>query len=160
MRCFIAGTQVTMADGTKQNIEDVTVGALVLGQNGAHNEVLGLHQPMLGERSLYSINGSAHFVTPAHPFLTTEGWKSINMDEIHRENTVLVDELSITELQVGDEIIRDDGTTELITSIDGAQKEDQRLYNFFLSGDGTYFVDGLLTHDEFHSGETVNAAQR
>lgn len=158
MRCFIAGTQVTMADGTLKNIEDVQVGEFVLGKDGAHNEVLALEQPMLGERALYSINDGPFFVTPAHPFYTTDGWKSINMDEIHRENTTLVGELAITELQVGDEIVRADGTTEVVESIVGRSEADQQLYNFYLSGNKTYFVDGYLTHDEFSADEPVEAA--
>jgi len=148
-----------MADGSTKDIEDVEIGDLVLGKDGVYNEVLAFERPMLGERELYSINGSAHFVTPAHPFLTTDGWKSINLDEIHRENTQLVDELTITELQLGDEMVRDDGSVVVVTSIAGEAKEDQQLYNFYLSGDGTYFVDGFLTHDEFHAGETLESIE-
>jgi hypothetical protein len=158
MRCFIAGTQVTMVDGSLRDIEAVQIGEFVLGQDDAHNEVLAFERPMLGGRELFSINNSAHFVTPAHPFLTTDGWKSIKMSAIHQENTVLVDELSITELAIGDEMIKADGTTEVVVSIEGSAAEDQQLYNFYLGGDGTYFVDGFLTHDEFNAGETVQDA--
>jgi hypothetical protein len=152
-RCFIAGTQVTMADGSTKDIEDVEIGDTVLGKDGAHNEVLDFERPMLGNRQLFSINGGEYFVTPAHPFHTTDGWKSIDINELHRENTTLVDELAATSLQVGDEIIKADGSVELVLMIDGKDAEDQQLYNFRLSGDRTYFVNGLLTHTEFSSEE-------
>lgn len=152
-RCFIAGTQITMADGTNKNIEDVQIGEYVLGKDGVHNEVLGFERPQLGSRPLYSINNGPFFVTPAHPLHTTEGWKSISMDEIYRENTPLVAELDITVLKIGDELVRYDGTTQMIESIVGRSENDQTLYNFRLSGDRTYFVDGFLTHTEFAEGE-------
>jgi len=144
---------VTMADGTTKKIEDVEIGDFVLGKDGVHNEVLEFERPKLGGRELYSINGGPFFITPAHPLRTTEGWKSISMNEIHRENTALVAELDITALQIGDELLRDDGTTELIESIVGRSEADQTLYNFRLSGDRTYFVDGYLTHTEFSENE-------
>jgi len=142
-----------MADGSIKDIEDIEIGEFVLGNNGVANEVLDFERPQLGGRPLYSINGGPFFVTPAHPFLTTDGWKSISIDELHRENTTLVGELSATELRVGDSMIRDDGTIVLVESIEGKAAENQQLYNFRLSGDRTYFVNGYLTHTEFSKEE-------
>ena len=148
--CFIAGTRVTMSDGTTKDIEAVAIGDMLLGENGISNKVLDFERPKLGNRELYSINGGPYFITPAHPLRTTDGWKSISISEIHRENTDLVDELDITELKIGDELMRADGSVEVVNSIRGKDDvDDTQLYNFILNGDHTYYVDGYLTHNEF-----------
>ena len=38
--CFVAGTQIAMADGSYKNIENVALGEVVLGKDSAHNTVL------------------------------------------------------------------------------------------------------------------------
>jgi hypothetical protein len=83
--CFIAGTKVLMANGTEKNIEDVKIGDVLLGSENSYNVVRGYDQPILGDRLLYSINGSDYFVTAEHPFMTTEGWKSISPEATKKE---------------------------------------------------------------------------
>ena len=79
--CFIAGTKVTMADGTFKNIEDIEVGDIVKGYEG-YNEVIKLDPTLVGERKLYSFNNNEHyFFTSEHPFMTEEGWKSIKPEK-------------------------------------------------------------------------------
>lgn len=146
--CYIAGTKVTMADGSKKNIEDVVIGEQVLGADGNINTVLGYDRPQLWTRLLYSFNGGPYFVTSEHPFKTTDGWKSIDVNAFIAENPSLVEELQVTTLRVGDEIIMEDGTTTLITSIESRAEADQMLYNFNLDGDNVYFADGYMTHNK------------
>lgn len=146
--CFTAGTKVLMADGTEKDIEEVKIGDKVRGENDAVNTVLGYDQPMLGDRKLYSFNGGPYFVTSEHPFRTTDGWKSISVSALEAENPQLAADLDVTSLEVGDEIIRADGTTEVIETIDSRPEVEQRLYNFHLDGNQTYFADGYLTHNK------------
>jgi len=72
--CFVAGTQVTMADGTTKNIEEVQVGEKIRGKSGV-NTVVGFHRPLLGNKALYAFNDGEPFVTAEHPFLTTAVFK-------------------------------------------------------------------------------------
>src|SRR5262249_11371421 len=76
--CFVAGTRVTMADGSMKPIEQIRVGDPVLGPEGEVNRVIGIERPFLGTRKLYALNESGYFVTAEHPFMTGEGWKSID----------------------------------------------------------------------------------
>jgi hypothetical protein len=79
--CFIAGTKVTMADGTFKNIEDVKVGDKVKGHK-EENTVIKLDPTLLADRKLYSFNDNEHyFFTSEHPFMTEEGWKSIKPEK-------------------------------------------------------------------------------
>ena len=152
-RCFIAGTSVIMSDGTSQSIENVKIGDYLLGKNGAINKVLDYERPRLGSRKLYSINDGPFFITAAHPLLTTTGWKSIDINSLYAESPALVDELKISALMVGDTLVTADGKSEVIYSIEGKSSADQQLFNFVLSGDRTYYVDGFLTHNEFSVDE-------
>ena len=67
--CFLAGTPVTLADGTEKPIEAVIVGDRVRGAFGEVNEVLALHQPLLGTARMCCINGD-HHTSAHHPHIS------------------------------------------------------------------------------------------
>ena len=86
--CFIAGTKVTMADGTLKNIEDVKVGDKVKGHK-EENTVIKLDPTLLADRKLYSFNNDGnYFFTSEHPFMTEEGWKSIKPEKTKERDGV------------------------------------------------------------------------
>lgn len=136
MGCFIAGTAVLMADGTTRAIEDVKVGDKLLGADGAMNEVLELKRPTLGSRKLYSVNGGAGFVTDSHPFMTAEGWKSVDPAATARENPTL----AVGKLAAGDRIVTRDQPIPLTSIAAGDGAAAMTVYNFRLSGNHTYFI--------------------
>ena len=144
--CFIAGTKVTMADGSEKNIEEVKIGEFVLGNNGEISEVKGLHRPLLGEgrsTKLYSFNRGRYFVNSDHPFLTTEGWKA--MDPIEAEKVHRM--FNVTQLHVGDTLITKDGPV-LLERIDAKEgNPSTQLYNLKLGGNHTYIADGYIVHN-------------
>ncbi len=141
--CFIAGTQVTMADGSLKAIEAVKIGDVLEGET-SDNTVLAFHRPPKSDGILYGFNGGAPFVTAEHPFMTTKGWKSINPEKTKREHIGI----EVTKLEKGDELVTEHGTEkiEMITSKEVPQ--DTPLYNFVLSGDRTYYADGFLVHNK------------
>ncbi len=141
--CFIADTQVTMADGSKKNIQDVKIGDVLKGET-TNNTVLGYHQPTLDDGKLYGFNGGEAFVTAEHPFMTTEGWKSINPEKTRREHIGLL----VNKLELGDVLVTEKGlvTVKSIESKDAPSTT--KLYNFILDGDHTYYADGYLVHNK------------
>lgn len=141
--CFIADTQVTMADGSKKNIQDVQIGDVLKGET-TNNTVLGYHQPTLDDGKLYGFNGGEAFVTAEHPFMTTEGWKSINPEKTKREHIGLV----VNKLEFGDVLVTEKGlvTVKSVESKDAPATT--KLYNFILDGDHTYYADGYLVHNK------------
>ena len=157
--CFVAGTMVTMADGTKKKIEDIQIGEQLLGHNGIINTVKEYdHRPLDG-RNLVGFNGGKPFVTPEHPLYTKEGWKSVNTI------MTLVQEQSIAHLMVngdlapGDEILMEDGSWFKIETIDQhSDQEEQQVFNFFLDGNNTYYVDGMLAHNKGDGGKVICTA--
>ena len=141
--CFVAGTKVTMADGTNKNIEDVEIGEEILAKDGV-NKVMGYDRPLLGSRKLYSFNNGKPFVTSEHPFMTIDGWKSIDPIATFKENP----DLNVETLNINDVILTqfDPITIENIDIHEG--NTDQLLYNFVLDGDNTYYADGYLVHNK------------
>lgn len=140
--CFIADTQVDMADGTKKNIQDVKIGDVLKGET-SNNTVVGFHRPTL-DGKLYSFNGGRFFVTEEHPFKTTEGWKSINPKKTALENIGI----EVTDLKVGDTLVTDHGLEKIYSIESKEESKDTPLYNFKLSGDHTYYADGYLVHNK------------
>ncbi len=141
--CFIADTKVTMADGTKKDIQSVKIGDVLKGDT-TNNTVLGYHQPQLGDQKLYGFNGGKPFVTAEHPFLTTKGWKSIDPEKTKKENIGVV----VTPLKVGDTLVTDKGLVKIERITSKSAAITTPLYNFILDGDHTYIADGYVVHNK------------
>lgn len=139
--CFVAGTQVALADGTHKSIEDITIEDVVATSSGDQSVMRTYHIPYAG--LVYAFNGSeAYFVTPSHPFMTTAGWKSIDPTETAKETP----DLAVEKLAVGDEIMKHDGTFFTITALE-AKPVETTVYNLDVNGSHDYFADGFHVHN-------------
>jgi hypothetical protein len=150
--CFVAGTMIAMADGSDKQIEQVKIGDIVIGMDGAHNTVTGIEVPPLGERKLYAFNGGNFFVTEEHPFrLTSNRWASIQPEStLHEQPQFEVDNGKLKSLEIGDEIVMQNGKTMVIKTIESRGRNTQTMpvYNLLLDGNDTYFADGFLVHNK------------
>lgn len=162
--CFTGDTRITLADHEEKPIDTVREGDLVLGRCGRANRVIGIERPFLGERKLFSINGSTPFVTAEHPIMTATGWKSIDPQATAAENPRLI----VGRLLVNDVLMTLEGS--VVTALPDAGRGDRvepalqpvaltrldshradrqtQLYNLLLDGDHTYFANGLLVHNK------------
>lgn len=147
--CFTGDTRVTMADGSRKRIDALVVGDRVRGQSRI-NRVVGMETPALGARALYSINGSDAFVTHEHPFMTTEGWKSIDPAATARENAAM----AVGVLQVGDVLVREQGYTRIRSLAPATGDAGITVFNPLLDGDHTYYADGYLVHNKDSGGDS------
>jgi hypothetical protein len=147
--CFIAGTKVTMSDGTLKNIENIVVGDKVKGHK-EDNTVIKLDPTLLADRKLYSFNDNEHyFFTSEHPFMTEEGWKSIKPEKTkERDGVELYNQLK-GELKIGDKLITENSPIE-ITNIKSKEinNPDMPLYNFNVSNDNSYVADKYIVHNK------------
>jgi hypothetical protein len=74
------------------------------------------------------------------------GWKAIDPSETKRLKPHL-DYLMVKKLTIGDILVKEDGY-ELVTSIEEHKDQpNQKVYNFVLNGDHTYYADGYLVHN-------------
>jgi len=146
--CFTAGTLITLFDGSKKSIEDVAIGDYLLGGRGSPNRVIQFDHPLLEDRKLYTLNGGDPFVTEEHPFMTKEGWKSINPAATAIENS----SLRVETLVIGDILVLESGESTLETLTSSSAAPDVQLYNFKLSGGHTYYADEYLVHNKGAAG--------
>ena len=131
--CFIAGTLVTMADGTKKPIELVQVGDLVLSFD-IDNRIFVtakiadvLHHDAQETDGYWFINGIG--VTPDHLIYVNGAWKAA------------------ADIEIGDTLLREYETVEIVTS---RQWIVAQLPTFNLHTNHethNYFAGGVLVHN-------------
>jgi hypothetical protein len=150
--CFVAGTQIVMADGSTKSIEDVAIGDLVVGKDGVHNTVLEFLRPTLGQTgaTMMAFNSGTPFMTSDHPvWIRDQGWKSYDPDMTYSKYA-----MTVGRYQVGDVIETLDSAGFEIHSIEEYQdqNQDQIIYNFALNGNNTYIADNLVVHNKGAGG--------
>jgi hypothetical protein len=139
--CFIAGTTVLMSDNTIKNIEDVTYNDFLMTSGGVEEVMKIYHIPYKG--LVYAFNGDEnYFVTPTHPFMTTEGWKSLDPEGTRRESPGI----EVTRLKVGDILIMKDNKRKVLTKLD-SKEVSTTVYNFGVNGTHDFYADDYLVHN-------------
>jgi hypothetical protein len=158
--CFLAGSLVTLVDGSTKPIEEIRVGDIVVGAEGEHNEVLALHRPLLGSSRMCRINRE-HSTTSHHPhvsvdrkFYCVHPATVENSTYGHEHNVIDADGVSVKRLLHG---LRKGRAQELTTGVELKTIEGGRLvkdleiydmppetqlYNLVVGGSHTYHVDG------------------
>jgi hypothetical protein len=130
--CFVAGTPVTLADGSIVPIEEVGAGDQVLSFNPDTDSLeLGTVQRLLvhpDTQALLRINGRLT-TTPEHHFFSNGQW--IRADS----------------LELGDPMVRADGAgTEPVVQLELLQGP-ETVYNLEVLPYHDYFADGVLVHN-------------
>ena len=144
--CFPAGMMVTMADGSEKAIETVAEGDMVLASGMQSAEVLDVWTMPQEARLIFNINGKLR-MTKDHPIKiigpTSSTWAAMDPAGAN----ALHPELNIQQLEVGQTLVGPDGYREVVDTIT-TEIEDSVVYNLNVSGDDTYFVQGLLVHNK------------
>lgn len=147
--CFVAGTKISMADGSLKSIEDVEVGDKVLGADSEVNTVKSLEGPIIGSRGTFIINDRVE-VTGEHPFLSAHGWRVPDLELFHAQREAHQRYLDIepSELNIGDILITGEGF-ETVESIEKSMERPQQevVYDFIVDGSHTYLADGYVVWD-------------
>lgn len=149
--CFDAGTQITLADGTTKNIEDVAAGDLVLSYNEITSQFEEdvVTKTIIKENSddlVYVVlsNGIQIGMRAYHPLLTIDGWKSLRpalaetLDDMNGEVPLLT---------VGDTLI---GGTENPTIVDIVYRDpiaNYNTYNLTVAKNHNYIANGVVAHN-------------
>jgi hypothetical protein len=158
--CFLAGSLVTLADGTQKVIEEIAVGDQVLGAFGEINTVLALHRPLLGSYYMVHINGE-HYSSAHHPHVTADAKfvcaepAVVDNETYGREHMVInaegQEELRmlhglrpgrVQKLVLGAALKTVEGS-RVVESLERADMPPEtQLYNLVVGGSHTYHVDG------------------
>ncbi len=139
--CFIAGTKISLANDQYKNIEDVIPGDELLDGTGKTVVVKSLlRYPHHG--SLFGFNGGRHFFTANHPFLTLDGWKSLDPLKSMSESPGL----KVGMLREGDVVLKQDGGLETIFIL-SSMESNETVYNFTVTGNHQYIADDYVVHN-------------
>ena len=147
--CFLAGTKITMADGTEKNIEDVKKGDKILSWDFEENKAVeteviwiwnGPHEDM------HIINENIH-VSSEHPFWIREaGWAAINPDKTLEKHS-----WKPSKLEVGYHLMDKDGNYIEVYDIEENFRE-VMTYNIGAKIYKNYFAGGVLVHNKGGGG--------
>ena len=152
--CFIAGTQIWMADNTYTNIENVVIGDSVMTYCFDHNKLMpqNVTEVMVPRENIkvWNVelsNGKTLGVTGGHPIHTDSGWKYANQEEcdIELKDTDWGIELS-GELAVGEKVFSTDLEEVTVKSI--TENGTDTVYHLTsVEHTKTYFTEGVLVHN-------------
>ena len=149
--CFVAGTDVLLADGSSKRIEDIETDDEVLAYSSETNKTekrrivrTYVHE----DKPTYDVvveDGEKVTATSEHPFMV-EGKGYTPVDELEK----------------GDLLVRSDGSTIAVHSVD-ATGEVATVHNFEVEGLHNYFVDTghhwLLVHNDCNLVNLASSAR-
>jgi hypothetical protein len=135
--CFVAGTQISMANGTTKPIEEIRLDDDVQAWDEVSESLvtakvsqLFVHPPAAPDVSMVCLSfdsGNEIFCTPDHPFLDANGeWVEAGA------------------LDDGTPLIRD----EIVTKVDHVGAPGMTVYNFQVEGYHTYLAEGHVVHNK------------
>lgn len=129
--CFLAGTPITMADGTTKPIEKIQAGDTILAfdeisKTMKPDKVKMVHDPV--EVPYYLVVNDAMQLTPNHRVRSKGEW------------------IEIGKLKVGDTLTAPDGSDVPIKSIKRID-EKVAVYNFAVNPFETYVANGVIVHN-------------
>ncbi|MCL4384516.1 MG2 domain-containing protein [Patescibacteria group bacterium] len=134
--CFLAGTKITLADGTSKNIEDIKIGDTVLSRaasNGPNTpqKVTALHHT--SAPGYVILNGTLR-LTPNHLLMVNRRWQQAGS------------------VRVGDLLSDVSGQPIKVNSVEW-QTGQVPVYNFTVDEAHTYFADSVLVHNDKGDGD-------
>ena len=156
--CFIAGTQIWMADNTHTNIENVVVGDSVMTFDFNHMKLMpqNVITVMVPRENIkvWNVelsNGKTLGVTGGHPIHTDSGWRYTNQEECDNELNAGADwgvELSGV-LEIGDKVFT---VGEEIVTVKSIEENGTATVYHLTSVEhtNTYFTEGVLVHNGYN----------
>ncbi|MEI7726952.1 MAG: SUMF1/EgtB/PvdO family nonheme iron enzyme [Bacteroidota bacterium] len=154
LNCFIAGTKITMADGTLKNIEEIKAGEKVKSVKTETMEVVVetvektyANPPSADLTKISFSNGVTNTNTRVHPYwVVGKGWSCV--DRVAFKDTK---GFSAEPLAVGNQcLIVENGRLMpvTITNIEDQTSLALPTFNFTVSHTNCYFANGVLVHNK------------
>jgi hypothetical protein len=146
VQCFVAGTLVTLSDGTRKPIEQLQIGDEVRSYNIERREfVAGKVSKIMSRDVTEYLNIDGVLVTEEHPFWHVGRGEWVKAKDIKRNAFLL----------------RDYGGTKVVNFVFKVS-EPATVYNLTVDGEHNYFAGGVLVHnksvDDFGGGATPHAS--
>jgi intein/homing endonuclease len=150
--CFVAGTMVTLEDGSLKKIEDVKSGDIVSTfdlKTGEikQNVVNAVFSKQVNQIVEYKFNnGDVLKCTSDHPiFVEGKGWTSYDST---LSNEMYSLEEDVKQIEIGDNVKLFDGLSMIVDII--KHEEDTLVYNLQdIEGNHNFFANNVLVHNRF-----------
>ncbi len=150
--CFVAGTKITMEDGTLKNIEDVTAGDVVSTFDLKENKIVSNVVNNVFSKQVNTIvkyvfeNGESVKCTIDHPlFVVDKGWASFS-EELSNKLYSLED--AVKKIELNDIVKLYDGDTKIVEI--ELLHEDVMVYNLQdIENNHNFFANNVLVHNRF-----------
>lgn len=147
--CFVAGTEVLISGSSVKNIEDITIGEKVLTYNFSKEcsevrEVRGVTKKLVNRTVLYTFDdGTSLRATEDHPLYSPDrGWLSSDPQFTSKKY-----QLSTLRINIGDTIVKADGTTSIVTG-NSVAVGDIMVYNLVsIEANHNYYANNFLVHN-------------
>jgi intein/homing endonuclease len=151
--CFVAGTKVTMADGSEKNIEDVVIGDEVLSFNGIENEskkVVGVKTPIHDDMVKYVFANQTEIIcTYDHPFFVAGGNGELASYAPFLTNSRYNIGKDVRQIKVGDLVFVNESKSQTaIKDIVEMDLGDTQTYIFTVEDNHNFYANGILVHNK------------
>jgi intein/homing endonuclease len=151
--CFIAGTKVTMADGSEKNIEDVVEGDIVLSFNEStlQNEpkkVIGLKTPIHSDLVKYEFaNQTSITSTFDHPFYVGDLELASYTPFLTNKRYEL--DKNVKQIKIGDMVYLSNGVSKTaIKDIIELDEKETQTYIITIEDNHNFYANGILVHNK------------
>jgi hypothetical protein len=152
--CFIAGTKISMADGSLKNIEEIVVGDEVGSVNTETMEIVTqtvtntFANPPAGNLSKITFsNGQTNTNTKNHPYwVVGKGWSCIDPEAYTASKA-----MSTNLLAIGDQCLFIENGNLVLVSISTIEEQTELTvptFNFKVNQTNCYFANGVLVHNK------------
>jgi hypothetical protein len=159
--CFAPGTQVTMADGTQKNIEDIQIGDMVMSYNETTNrqepkEVIDTKQPIHNDLVKYTFDKLLEqgeepvylslTCTQDHPIYVN----GLNLSSYHPGLTSQRYDLNrpIGALETGDVVNLVDGTNTTLFGLKKLPEVNTQTYIITVEDNHNFYANTILVHNK------------
>lgn len=137
--CFIAGTQITMADGSHKNIEDIQIGDTVRSFDENTKQIVTSSVDKLFHHPTADMTGDYYLV------IKTTGGTTMNVTYNHRIYSA-GNWVDAGNLIVGSPLLNDQNQPDFVASIGRVQGK-YPSYNFEVVKYHLYYASGILVHN-------------
>jgi len=153
--CFVAGTQITMSDGTTKSIEDIQPGDSVQSWSEESKKlvtgrVLETFDPLHEDLVILDFGERVTKNTEDHPFFVKgKGWCSVS-PRLTKSRYPVFKNVDVGQLEVGDECFLLKGSKLFPISLKSIfpTKGLVQTYNLNVDQTSTYFANGILVHNK------------
>ena len=150
--CFIAGTQISLANGDIKNIEDVVKGDEVLSFNEEtkeieSNKVFETHQPIHNDLVKYTLSdGTIITSTFDHPFYVNELELASYLPS--KTNALYDIDKEVQQIKLGDVLKKVDDSIVTIENIEVQEEVDTKTYLLRVNNNNNFYANQILVHNK------------